>query len=570
MDLNGVVGKTASTGVANIEVATAGTDKFTKLAVASAGTNRLTVEGTAANAIDLTEISVTGDGSTTLGVDGTNAVVTNLTTVNAGSATGALTMDVSASTKAVTFTGSAGKNTIVFGNGANVITGGASDDTFTIGAGTNKVTGAAGNDTVIGKLAEFAAADTIDLGEGTRDMIVYSDVTTLNSSGITAAQKTILNGYSGVEGVGSSAGDVTAIDAGFFTQNIFKLSGANTKDIAMSNVDSDTLILATGIAAATNDALSVTGALPNSTFNLELAGAASIALYSKDGAAGDAGLTIASGVSTVNITSTTTKSSTTGLKNGISADNDATLDGTLAGTADYAIDNASAGSFTLKGNVDFTVDGGKTAGFSKAVDFNASEFTGKLTFAGSADADKVMGGKGNDTIAALGGANVIDLSAGGNDKVSFAAADAKNTITGFTTGGDTLAFAGINIAGGGAIAATTGTAVSAGTVTAGALADDTIYVINDGSKSLVNGGTKTVTDYTDLTVVATYLNEAYTSTADNDAAVFVINDLAGKKTYVYAFDEQTNGASTVQSADLKLVGVITEVNGAAVTALDIA
>ena len=181
----------------------------------------------------------------------------------------------------------------------------------------------------------------------------------------------------------------------------------------MSNVAGDTLVLRTGIAAATATALAVTGALPNQTFGLELAGSASMVLVSKDAVAGDAALSISSGVSTVNILSTTTATSTTGISNTLESKT-----GAVASNSKYVVDNSSAGSFVLTGNVDFNIQNGKVAGFSKAVDFNASAFTGKLTISGSESADIIKGGSGKDTIAGGLGADLLTGGAG-DDTFSF-------------------------------------------------------------------------------------------------------------------------------------------------------
>lgn len=548
LNLNNATGTTATTGKTAIVVDTGGTDKFTKLDVNSTGTNVVELTGNNAGEISLTQVTVTGAGATTLSVDATNAVVTSLATVNAGTATGALTANISASTKDVTFTGSAGKNTITFGNGNNNITGGAADDSFTLGTGNNTVTGGAGNDRVIGTVASFTASDTIDLGDGARDAVIYTDVTALNSTGVVAANKTILGGYKNVEVVGSSANSVTAIDAGYFTQTIFELSGTNTA-VAVTNVENDTVILRSGIVGATGGAgISFSGALPNQTLNLEIGGSAGLTFSANTGAAGDTAITISSGISTVNLVSTTTASSTTGITNTIAP---------AGGTATHAIDNASAGSFVLTGNTDLTITKGATAAFTKAVDFNASAFTGKLTIDGSASADVITGGTGNDTITAAGGDDVIKLSAGGNDKVVFGthAANGKDTITGFSSG-DTLNIAAL---GDGSTPATN-TAVISTAAAQQALVDDTYYIINTtgAAANLTTSGTAAVTDWTNLTQVAAYLAERFTLAGGDDEAVIVVNvtnAAAGSaNAYVYSLVDANN---TLAAADLALVGVIT-------------
>lgn len=556
LELNGVVGTTASTGVANIQVDTAGTDKFTKLAIASTGTNRVQLEGVSAAEISLTDITVTGAGSTNFSVDATNAVITSLATLNAGSATGALTANISVSTKDVTFTGSAGKNTITFGNGNNTITGGAADDTFTLGSGNNKVTGGAGNDKVIGTLASFTAADTIDLGAGTADALIYTNVATLDSTGVIAANLAILNGYSNIEMIGSAA-TVTAVDASYFTQTIYSLSGANTA-VAITNVANDTFVLSSSMVGATGatGGLVFSGALPNQTLNVQIAGATSLTFSANATAAGDNAITVATGISTVNLVSTTTAASTTGIVNTIAP---------VGGTATEVIDNASAGSFVLTGNTDLTITQGVTAGFTKAVDFNASTFTGKLAIAGSTSADIITGGTGNDTITALGGDDQIVLTSGGSDTIIFGthAANGKDTITGFTggagTGADVLK---ITLLGDGT-QANTNTAVISTAAAQQAFVDDTYYIINTtgAAANLTSSGTAAITDFTNLTQVAAYFAERFTIGGTHEG-VIVVNQTGTNSSYVYSV---VDANSAWAAGDLALVGVITHDGNALTT-----
>lgn len=411
LDLNGATGTTASTGRTDIvvDVSGAGTvdaTRFTKLAITGTGTNIVRL-GDDASAFDnaeilLTEITVTGSGSNNVLVDGTDVTVAGVTKVDASAATGALTLNVSASTKDVTFTGSAGKNTITFGNGANTITGGAAADTFTVGTGINKITGAAGDDVVITALADLTKTDVIALGDGTRDEIRYNNVTTLNLAGVDATALAALNAQTGVEVVGSSAA-VTAIDAAYFTQTVYNMTGALTAAVTATNIAGDTLAFTSGITTVNGDALTVSGALPNQTLTIELGGAAAVKLQGTDGGAGNTGLTVASGISTVNLVSSTTATTGT-ITNEISL--------AAVTTATHSIDNVSAGSFVLTGATNLTIISGATAGFTKAVDFNATAFTGKLSIVGSAEADVIKGGTGVDTINGHDGDDVLTGGAG--------------------------------------------------------------------------------------------------------------------------------------------------------------
>ena len=226
--------------------------------------------------------------------------------------------------------------------------------------------------------------------------------------------------------------------------------------------------------------------------------------------------------------------------------------------------------FTLALNATGTNARDKLVGAGLADTLNGG--IGNDTLDGKAGADSLIGGEGADTILGGAGDDVIVLTetTAAADLVDFNGASGKDTITNFKSTSDKLSFDSITVTGGGSVTATTGTGVTAGAVTAGALTDGAVYVVNNGAVALTAAGTKVISDYTDLTSVAAYLAEGYTSTADDDAAVFVINDLVGKKSYVYLVDEQTAGASTIQLADVTLVGVITETASAALVAGDIA
>jgi hypothetical protein len=84
--------------------------------------------------------------------------------------------------------------------------------------------------------------------------------------------------------------------------------------------------------------------------------------------------------------------------------------------------------------------------------------------------------------------------------------------------------------------------------------------------NLTTAGTATVSDFTDLTAVATYLSERFTGAA-NDEAVFVINYTGGANdtSFVYTFIE-SGAAVTITAAELALVGIVTHTAGTALTA----
>jgi hypothetical protein len=182
-----------------------------------------------------------------------------------------------------------------------------------------------------------------------------------------------------------------------------------------------------------------------------------------------------------------------------------------------------------------------------------------ITDAGNSALDlAIEAGKGDDTIKLSAATESIET-------VQFSASNGKDTITNFATTEDALSFDGV-VTG---LTTTTGTAAATGTVVAGALTDDSVYVVDNGASSLLSSGTETITDYTDLSDVADYLAEGYTSTAAADAAVFVINDTVGGKAYAYSFVEDGT-ALTISSGELEMVGVITEAAGGPLVVGDIA
>ena len=79
----------------------------------------------------------------------TTATATNLATVNAGTSTGDITIDMVLTTtgEGATITGGSGTNTLTGGGGADTIIGGARDDVLRGSTGTDTLTGGLGNDT---------------------------------------------------------------------------------------------------------------------------------------------------------------------------------------------------------------------------------------------------------------------------------------------------------------------------------------------------------------------------------------------------------------------------------------
>ena len=153
------------------------------------------------NAADLTTLTLTGDNA--IVIDDAIVGSTELATINASGVTGteAITINASASTVALTFTGSTttGTTTITTGSGADIVTAGAATAVLnaTTGTGNDSITGNAGADIIDGG----SGIDTIIGGEGT-DSITGgggSDVITLTET--TAVKDEVVVSATGVDSV---------------------------------------------------------------------------------------------------------------------------------------------------------------------------------------------------------------------------------------------------------------------------------------------------------------------------------------------------------------------------------
>ena len=163
------LGTVTATGVETINVNAVDTDVSTTLAVS---TNTLALKADVATAVN-----VTGAGNLVMTLDAASAKVA---AVDASSATGALTLDLSAHNGvAVTVTGGAGKDMLKASVGttakADVLVGGAGNDVLHAGSNGAVLTGGAGNDLfVLGtggnkeantytSITDFQAGDLLEL-----------------------------------------------------------------------------------------------------------------------------------------------------------------------------------------------------------------------------------------------------------------------------------------------------------------------------------------------------------------------------------------------------------------------
>ena len=229
-----------------------------------------------------------------------------------------------------------------------------------------------------------------------------------------------------------------------------------------------------------------------------------------------------------------------------------TSDGTAAGIANAALAQAAT-------VVDITASGG---GDTITLGVNND------TVRAAAGVDVITAGGGNDTIILSADANAdkVVFSGGAVSVANQLIANGLDTITGFVSASDLLNVAALGDGSTGAGS----TALTAAGV-AQALVDDEAIVIsaNGAAANLTTGGTATVSDFTDLTAVAAYLSERFTSAA-NGEGVIVINYTGGANdtSFVYTYIE-SGAATTLTAAELALVGIVTHTAGTALVAANV-
>lgn len=252
-------------------------------------------------------------------------------------------------------TGSANNDTITGGAGNDIIIAGAGNDLITGGKGNDSISAGAGNDTIIG----FDGADTVDGGAGSNTLQV----------------------------VGIPSGLASALDSDISNIQIVQATGAATIDLH-TQTEGFTILGSSGNDKITSSQGSniITGGAGNDTFTIG-AGSSSI----NDLGNGKDVLVIGSGATAI-----------------------AQLYG------DWAATVASSNSSSLANaqlndvgnhNVDLHLISAGTAGFEIIGD--SSNSTG-ATLIGSALADSILGGGGNDTIVGFTSGDSVDGGAGLN------------------------------------------------------------------------------------------------------------------------------------------------------------
>jgi Ca2+-binding RTX toxin-like protein len=378
--------------------------------------------------------------------------------------------------------------------------------------------------------SDHAAGEIITGGGGT-DVIRFTSVeagTLVLTAGVTGVEEVAL-----VDNVGGATATAESIDASALTA---------------------------GITLTGNGAINT---LTGSAFNDTIEGAGAVADIINAGA-GDDALTILDENVVDGGDGTDTATFATAV------DETVMLDADLVNVENIVVDGAGALSinlsvqtegFTITGN-DAQVDTIVGGSGDDVINGNGGADTltggaGADTIDGGADADFISGGEGNDSLTGGAAADVFD----------FTDNPGTDTITDFLANTDHLDFDNMTAGttGIGAFADTTGLAADAA---AHAIDQGEILVFADGADGT---GDAEIIDYTDLVDVAGFLNASISGQTDGEAYVAVINDLVGNLTYAYLIEvgNVTSVENSIDAGDVSLIGVITEVSGAALTTADI-
>ncbi|WP_106753400.1 DUF4214 domain-containing protein [Pannonibacter carbonis] len=493
IDDKGAAGTDALTTVSlngNTGAATIASDVLNKLTVANTNQNVTITAAAGTRALDITLNNVTGGviadaEATSLKVTGTGTASTGgtLTAAKAtkidfaGDKAVSTALGAQAANLVITSANTAGTTITTALNTDVTFTGGAGKDSIIIGATTKAITTGAGDDTVQINAAALGAGGSVTAGDGT-DTVVLSAADAYTASGATTFAG-VVKGFEVLQ-FGATAG------AG--TINLTNLNNAGNNAIAK--------VVAGG---AVDHAVTISGLASGNTVEFKAANAAATTATVTNAAVGTtdvlnigitnvAGINVntinAADVETVNFLTDDTATVATGIQHTatlvdtaaktITVTGDAGLALTFAGTALTSFDasgvtkgnvsyttGALTTAATLKGGAGndtinaaaatkaVTIEGGAgndTITGSSTVGSTLNGGDGNDTITGGAGADTINGGAGNDTINSGAGLDIIDVGSG--DNTFILTANANGNIYASLTGmdkGDKIDF----LAGGG-------------------------------------------------------------------------------------------------------------------------
>jgi Ca2+-binding RTX toxin-like protein len=495
-------------------------------------------------------------------------------------------------------------NVVVSGSSVNdVITGHAGNDNLTGGAGADTITGGAGEDTII--LTETSsAADVVvinavvgtsedsgrktisgnanDTGDDTiTGFAVGTDTVKISASSVAS----FLHGTDTTIGTAGAANDGTAgsfastvglvelnqttnndwDDAGDIALTFSSVTGTFNEANFEAALQYDLTLTNAGVTATTGvkddtvtggtGADTITGGAGADTITGDAGADVFLIAAAADHATGE---TIVGGADadTIRFTSTTASETLALLAGVTDADNAITVE-----ISDAA--GANTGTTALNVNADALVD-------TLVVTLIGND--GDNVLVGNATADTINGGAGADTITGGAGADVIQADAGddtinggaGADKIRFSDTNGTDAVT-FVRNEDSYDFSQVTANGTIAEAAITNDAGTAlGVTTLGA--NTTIYVFDTDATELGTATAAAIADFTDMSVVATFLNTADGVTTGNNSGkvnYFLINDGdVDTAAYIYKHTDNGDGTTSVQDAELALIAISTHDAGA--------
>ena len=554
--------------------------------------------GVDVESIDVETAALNITGSVGFQIDSVTAA-----SVNAGTATGAMDIALIGTATVADVTTGSGDDTIVVGE-TDLTTGGY---TISTGAGVDAIT------------LDEAADQTVDGGAGADTVTMDGDYTAETIS-ITGVEIVELDHESAIDGSTFTGQAVVIRDTGETTSDFHVTVDTATVDYSNISVDSSTITAASFTATAygaftgvtvtgTGVADTITGGANGDTLTGANAAdtidgaAGGDVIYGDEGAdtlTGGAGGDVIYGgddADSIFVGNAGNKESFVidliGTGNNAAAAagdlHNITIFGEQityddeAGDLDAAAEGLAAAINTAFGDlVTATDNGGVEVTITSLVDGVTAIDTGDVTddegenaaeYTAEAGAvEGTLGSDGNDTIYAGEGADLIFLGDGTNtvdltettsaaDVVHFTnAVDDLQTVVSFKINKDTLDFNGMDLTDGTAavdIAADAATAeVGAGAVT----------VFANGADGTGSGLESVIVDYTDLVDVAAFI-EAGLDIDANEEGIVIINDLAGDDAYIYALDGTND--TNITSADLDLIGVVSDIGSTPLDANDI-
>jgi Ca2+-binding RTX toxin-like protein len=241
------------TNILNLSLTRAAGTTLTSLGASTYETVNIAAGGSAGAANEITALTVNTNGK--IVVTGAQALTSTVIGTNA-------TLDASAATGKITFTGEAGNNSITTGSGNDVIDGAAGTDTIVAGAGNDTITGGADGDTLTGGTGSdtFVYTTLTDSLVATRDRIT-DFVAGTDKFDVTVVPTDLLQGtqYTAA-GTGTLATDIAAaLAAGGGT-----LSVTSAAVVTITGTGAGTYLVigdatTAGYAAADDAVINITG-----------------------------------------------------------------------------------------------------------------------------------------------------------------------------------------------------------------------------------------------------------------------------------------------------------------------